>query len=97
MAAAREASCFGGPKSTFRGRCRASALFFCDVQISWQAQHLFRHLGISSLSIFESPSASKGQSAECRVRRLYYLPAVVVQLAHKAYLNSEFKSSGSGL
>ena len=35
---AREASCFDGPKSAFRGRCRRSEQLHFDVQFSWQAQ-----------------------------------------------------------
>ena len=45
MAGARETSCFGAPKSTFRGRCKGSELFcYFDMKFSWQAQH-FGHGG----------------------------------------------------
>ena len=33
-----EISCFGGPKSTFRDRCKGSGRLYLEVQISWQAQ-----------------------------------------------------------
>ena len=39
MAGARESSCFGGPKSTFRDRCKGSELFYFEMQFSWQVQH----------------------------------------------------------
>ena len=39
MAGARETSCFGGPKSTFRDRCKGSERLYFEVQISWQVQH----------------------------------------------------------
>ena len=39
MAGARETSCFGAPKSTFRDRCKGSELLYFEVQFSWQVQH----------------------------------------------------------
>ena len=44
VAGARETSCFGAPKSTFRDRCKESEMFDFEVQFSWQAQH-FGHGG----------------------------------------------------
>ena len=38
MAGARETSCFGAPKSTFRDRHKVSELFYFEMQFSWQAQ-----------------------------------------------------------
>ena len=32
MAGARETSCFGAPKSTFRDRCKGSELFYFEMQ-----------------------------------------------------------------
>ena len=40
VAGARETSCFGGPKSTFRDRRKGSERFYFEVQILWQVQHL---------------------------------------------------------
>ena len=39
VAGARETSCFGGPKSTFRDRCERSERLYFEVQISLQVQH----------------------------------------------------------
>ena len=40
MAGARETSCFGAPKSTFRDRRKpGSEFFYFEMQFSWQAQH----------------------------------------------------------
>ena len=44
MAGARDTSCSGDPKSTFRDRCRRSEGVYVDVQISFQAQY-FGHGG----------------------------------------------------
>ena len=45
VAGARKTSCFGASKSTFRdSRCQGSALFYFEVQFSWQAQQ-FGHGG----------------------------------------------------
>ena len=44
VAGARETSCFGAPKSTFRDRCKGSELFYFDMQFSWQVQD-FGHGG----------------------------------------------------
>ena len=41
MAGARETSCFGGLKSTFRDRCRRSEQLDVDVQVLWQADSDF--------------------------------------------------------
>ena len=38
VAGARETSCLGASKSTFRDRCKGSELFYFEVQFSWQAQ-----------------------------------------------------------
>ena len=38
MASARETSCFGGSRLTFRDRCRILERLYVDVQISWQAR-----------------------------------------------------------
>ena len=39
MAGARETSCFGAPKSTFRDRRKGSELLYFEMYISWQVQH----------------------------------------------------------
>ena len=40
VAGARETSCFGAPKSTFRDRRKpGSEFFYFEMQFSWQAQH----------------------------------------------------------
>ena len=44
VAGARETSCFRGPKSTFRDRCKGSELLYFEMQFSWQAQ-CFGHGG----------------------------------------------------
>ena len=44
MAGARETSCFGAPKSTFRDRYKRSELFDFEMEFSWQVQH-FGHGG----------------------------------------------------
>ena len=35
----RKGNLFGAPKSTFRDRCKASELFYFEMQFSWQVQH----------------------------------------------------------
>ena len=40
MAGARETSCFGAPKSTFRDKCKGSELLYFEMQFSWQVQHV---------------------------------------------------------
>ena len=35
MTGARETSCFGAPKSTFRDRRKGSELFYLEMQFSW--------------------------------------------------------------
>ena len=39
MAGARQTSCFGAPKSTFRDKCKGSELSYVEMQFSWQVQH----------------------------------------------------------
>ena len=41
---ARETSCFGAAKSTFRDRCKGSEVFYFEMHFSWPAQH-FGHGG----------------------------------------------------
>ena len=43
MAGARETSCFGASKSTFRDKCKGSELFYFEMQFSWQVQQHFGH------------------------------------------------------
>ena len=48
---ARETSCFGGPKSTLRGRRRKSEWLFIDEQFLGQAQHFGHGGGFSGLCL----------------------------------------------